>query len=96
MAEIATSSAEDPIRKAARRGLCGAWFAVAAYFGADAMMCNDIAADLRGQSKSFPVSILDAIEAGIAAIALDQARETGQILDLTEVWARRDSDGLRG
>ena len=96
MAEIATSSVEDPIRKAARRGSSGAWFVSTAHFGADVMKCNDIAAFLRGQSRSLPVSILDAMEAGIAAIALDQAPGTGQILDLTEVWARRDSDGLRG
>ena len=45
-----------------------------AHYGADEMMCADIAKYLRGQSKSLPVSILDAMEAGIAAIALDQAR----------------------
>jgi hypothetical protein len=58
-------------------------------------MCADIARYLRGQSDSLPVSILDAMEAGIAAIALDQARETGQVVDLTDVWARLDAYGLR-
>lgn len=66
-----------------------------AHYGADEMMCNDIAAYLRGQSKGLPVSILDAMEAGIAAIALDQARQTGQVVDLTETWAKLDSYGLR-
>ena len=66
-----------------------------AHYGADQMMCADIAKYLRGQSDSLPVSILDAMEAGIAAIALDQARETGQVVDLTEVWARLDAYGLR-
>jgi predicted dehydrogenase len=66
-----------------------------AHYGADEMMCHDIAAYLRGQSDALPVSILDAMEAGIAAIALDQARETGQVVDLTEAWAKLDSYGLR-
>lgn len=66
-----------------------------AHYGADQLMCADIARYLRGQSDSLPVSILDAMEAGIAAIALDQARETGQVVDLTDVWARLDAYGLR-
>ncbi len=66
-----------------------------AHYGADEMMCHDIAKYLRGQSGGLPVSILDAMEAGIAAIALDQARQTGQIVDLTETWAKLDSYGLR-
>ena len=69
--------------------------AMGAHYGADEMMCADIAKYLRGQSDSLPVSILDAMEAGIAAIALDQARRTGQIVDLTDTWARLDSYGLR-
>ena len=69
--------------------------AVGAHYGADAMMCADIAAYLRGQTPSLPVSILDAMEAGIAAMALDEARETGRIVDLTETWAALDAFGLR-
>ncbi len=66
-----------------------------AHYGADEMMCADIAAYLRGQAASLPVSILDAMEAGIAAMALDQARVTGQVLDLTETWTELDAIGLR-
>ena len=66
-----------------------------AHYGADDLMCIDIAKYLRGQSDGLPVSILDAMEAGIAAIALDQARETGQVVDLTVTWARLDAYGLR-
>ena len=66
-----------------------------AHYGADDLMCIDIAKYLRGQSDGLPVSILDAMEAGIAAIALDQARETGQVVDLTDTWARLDAYGLR-
>jgi predicted dehydrogenase len=66
-----------------------------AHYGADEMMCADIARYLRGQSNSLPVSILDAMEAGIAALAVDQARNSGQMVDLTDTWAKLDSYGLR-
>lgn len=65
------------------------------HYGADEMMCNDIAKYLRGQTGSLPVSILDAMEAGIAALAVDQARASGQMVDLTDIWAKLDSYGLR-
>jgi hypothetical protein len=41
------------------------------------------------------VGIVDAMAAGIAALALDQARIEGRMLDLTETWARFDAYGLR-
>jgi predicted dehydrogenase len=69
---------------------------VGAHYGADGMMCNDIARYLRGEAAGLPVSILDAMEAGVAAIGLDQARESGTIVDLSPVWKQLDSYGLRG
>jgi predicted dehydrogenase len=66
-----------------------------AHYGADALMCADIVAFLRGQAARLPVSILDAMEAGIAAMALDQARVTGQVVDMSETWAALDAIGLR-
>jgi predicted dehydrogenase len=66
-----------------------------AHYGADEMMCADIATYLRGQSAGLPVSVLDAMEAGIAAIGLDQSRATNSIVDLSETWAKLDSYGLR-
>jgi predicted dehydrogenase len=66
-----------------------------AHYGADQMMCADIAKYLRGEAKSLPVSILDAMEAGIAAITLDEARQTEQMVDLKDIWARLDAYGLR-
>ena len=65
------------------------------HYGADNLMCRDIVAFLRGQVDSLPVGIVDAMEAGIAALALDQARIEGRIVDLTDTWARFDSYGLR-
>lgn len=66
-----------------------------AHYGADALMCRDIAAYLRGEIGALPVSILDAMEAGIAALALDRARLSGQVEDLTDIWAQLDAHGLR-
>jgi predicted dehydrogenase len=66
------------------------------HYGADNLMCRDIAAFLREETDSLPVSIVDAMEAGIAALALDEARVSGRMLDLTGTWARFDSYRLRG
>jgi predicted dehydrogenase len=66
-----------------------------AHYGADELMCIDIAKYLRGEAAGLPVSVLDAMEAGIAALALDQARESGTVVDLTPVWKKLDSYGLR-
>ena len=66
------------------------------HYGADNLMCRDIAAFLREETDSLPVGIVDAMEAGIAALALDEARISGRMLDLTETWARFDSYRLRG
>ncbi|MFN3576914.1 MAG: gfo/Idh/MocA family oxidoreductase, partial [Tabrizicola sp.] len=66
-----------------------------AHYGADQLMCRDITAYLREERDSLPVSILDAMEAGIAALALDEARITGRIVDLTDTWAELDTFGLR-
>jgi predicted dehydrogenase len=65
------------------------------HYGADTLMCRDIAAFLRQETDSLPVGILDAMEAGIAALALDEARITGRMIDLSETWARLDAFGLR-
>jgi predicted dehydrogenase len=65
------------------------------HYGADNLMVHDIAQFLRGEVDSLPVGVVDAMEAGIAALALDQARIEGRIIDLTEVWRRFDSYGLR-
>jgi predicted dehydrogenase len=65
------------------------------HYGADAQMGRDIADYVKGNRKSLPVSIVDALEAGIAAMALDQARISGEMVDLTEMWERFDSYELR-
>ncbi len=66
-----------------------------AHYGADHMMVADIVAFLRGELDQLPVGIVDALEAGITALALDEARESSQIVDLSPFWAEFDKFGLR-
>ena len=61
------------------------------HYGADAQMAADIMAHLRGEMPKLPLSVIDALEAGVTAMAMDQARETGQIVDLSETWAAFDA-----
>ncbi len=65
------------------------------HYGSDRQMTRELAAYLRGDITDLPVSVVDGIEAGLSAMALDQARTTGQIVDLTQIWARLDAYGLR-
>jgi predicted dehydrogenase len=67
-----------------------------AHYGADHLMVAELARFWRGEVGTLPVSIVDALEAGVAALATDQARQTGQVVDLTATWADFDAFGLRG
>ena len=64
-----------------------------AHYGADHMMVDEIAGFLRGSVDTLPVGITQALEAGIAALALDRARATGEMVDLSETWAEFDAKG---
>lgn len=65
------------------------------HYGADHMMVDDIVAFLRGETDSLPVGVVDALEAGLVALALDEARISGQMVDLTDTWREFDKFGLR-
>ena len=65
-----------------------------AHYGADELMAEDIVGFLREESDSLPVSIIDALEAGLVAMTLDESRKSGKIKDLTETWAKFDSYGF--
>jgi hypothetical protein len=62
-----------------------------AHYGADQLMCADIIDFLRGESDSLPVGPKDAIEAGLVAMAIDESRIKGKIIDMTETWKDLDS-----
>lgn len=66
-----------------------------AHYGADHLMVEDILKFLEGEIPALPVGIVDALEAGLVALALDDARKSGQIIDLTATWERLDAYGLR-
>ena len=89
-------TARDGTRLADHDYTTGDAVAKSAHYGADHMMVHDIVAYLRGETAELPVGIVDAMEAGIAALALDEARMSGRMVDLTETWAQFDSYGLRG
>ncbi len=66
-----------------------------AHYGADHMMVDDIVAFLKGDTETLPVGVVDALEAGLVAMALDEARVTGSMVDMTATWADFDQYGLR-
>ena len=66
-----------------------------AHYGADHLMVQDVVEFLREEKNGLPVSIVDALEAGIGALAIDQARASGQIVDLSPIWEEFDSYNLR-
>lgn len=63
----------------------------AGHYGADEAMCADLVAYLRGDLNELPLTIVDALEAGVAAMAMDRAREGGSIVDLAPFWAEFDA-----
>ncbi|MCV6604028.1 MAG: hypothetical protein OIF34_01895, partial [Porticoccaceae bacterium] len=67
---------------------------ISKHYGAEEQMAADWIGHFR-DGAPLPVSILDALEAGLTAIKLDESRETGGVIDMTETWQRFDSYGLR-
>lgn len=60
------------------------------HYGGDERMVKDIIDHLLHQ-KPLPVSVVDALEAGLTAIKIDEARRTGKVIDLTDSWQRFDA-----
>lgn len=63
------------------------------HYGADEQMVDDLWAHLDG-GTALPVSVLDALEAGLTALKIDEARKTRSVIDLTTTWEQFDSHGL--
>jgi len=68
---------------------------LSAHYGADHMMIDDISAFLQGNVSTLPVGVVDALEAGLVAMALDDARVGGQTINLSATWTEFDSFNLR-
>jgi len=60
------------------------------HYGADIRMAAAITAYLKEGGRELPVSVMDAIEAGIVALALDEARLCGRVVELEKTWERLD------
>jgi len=60
-----------------------------AHNGADQAMAVDLLAALQGRAE-FPVTAFDSMEAGLTVMAIDEALETGEVLDCRPMWARYD------
>ncbi|MTI18077.1 Gfo/Idh/MocA family oxidoreductase [Rhodobacteraceae bacterium RKSG542] len=62
----------------------------AGHYGADQAMARDLVAHLE-RGEPLPVSVVEALEAGLTALKLDQARNSGAVIDMTQTWDRFDA-----
>jgi predicted dehydrogenase len=60
------------------------------HYGGEERMAADILRYLRHEGP-LPVSVHEALEAGLTAIKIDDARRTRTVIDLTETWKRFDA-----
>ena len=63
--------------------------ALSQHYGADERMAEEVVAHVM-RGGPLPVSPLDALEAGILCLAMDEARRSRTVLDLRPVWDRFD------
>ena len=68
--------------------------ALSQHYGADEKMAEGVIANVM-KGGPVPVSALDALEAGILALATDEARRAKQVIDLRPVWDRYDNAFVR-
>lgn len=59
------------------------------HYGAEEEMAADIAKHL-AHGSPLPVTVLDALVAGLTAMKIDESRLNGEVMDLTELWNRFD------
>ena len=64
--------------------------ALSQHYGADEEMAAGIVAHVM-HGGPLPVSTLDALEAGILALSMDDARRSRQVIDLRPIWDRYDN-----
>ena len=60
------------------------------HYGADEQMATDIARHVT-HGDPLPVSVVDALEAGLLALSMDEARRTRSVVDMTPMWQRFDT-----
>jgi predicted dehydrogenase len=60
------------------------------HYGADEQMAEDILRHCL-EGAPLPVSVTDALEAGLLAISIDDAMKTRSVVDMTPIWQRFDA-----
>ena len=68
--------------------------ALSQHYGADETMAAEVVAHVM-QDGPLPVSPLDALEAGILALSMDDARRSRQVIDMAPIWDRYDEALVR-
>lgn len=61
------------------------------HYGADALMAAEIVKHIKTGSL-LKVSVIDALEAGLTAIKIDEARKSRTVIDLTDCWNTFDAN----
>ena len=64
--------------------------ALSEHYGADEQMAKDINKYVTHGTK-LPVSVIEALEAGILALCLDEARKTRSVIDMAPIWKKFDA-----
>lgn len=59
------------------------------HYGAERRMAERLASHIE-RGEPLPVSVVECLEAGLTALKIDEARLTGQTVDLKDTWARFD------
>ncbi len=60
------------------------------HYGADALMAEEIVKHIK-QGTPLKVSVVDALEAGLTAIKIDEARKSRTVVDMTDSWKNFDA-----
>jgi len=60
------------------------------HYGADEQMAEDILRHLT-EGVPLPVSVVDALEAGLLALSMDRAMRTGSVVDMAPLWQQFDA-----
>ena len=60
------------------------------HYGADEQMAEDILKHMV-EGAPLPVSVTDALEAGLLALSMDEAMRTRSVVDMTPIWQRFDA-----
>lgn len=61
------------------------------HYGADEAMVRDVVDYVFARRRNLPLTMIDALEAGVTAMALDRARTSGTVVDLSDFWTTFDA-----